>query len=66
MQELDWTTEMVPEAINDTPSEGKWVWVNARPVWKPAPKPKVGFQVQRKRWVVECTLAWLARFRRLS
>ena len=27
---------------------------------------KEGFQVQRKRWVVKRTLAWLTRFRRLS
>jgi transposase len=65
-QELGWTTEIVPKPTNDRPSDGTWVWVNARPVWKPAPKPKGGFQVQRKRWVVERTLAWLTRFRRLS
>lgn len=65
-QELGWTTEIVPKPENASQPEGKWVWVNARPVWKPAPKPKAGFQVQRKRWVVERTLAWLTRFRRLS
>jgi transposase len=65
-QELGWTTEIVPKLTNETQSEGKWVWLKARPVWKPAPKPKTGFQVQRKRWVVERTLAWLTRFRRLS
>jgi transposase len=65
-QELGWTTEIVPKPTNDRQSDGTWVWVNARPVWKPAPKPKGGFHVQRKRWVVERTLAWLTRFRRLS
>lgn len=29
-------------------------------------KPKGGFQVQRRRWVVERTFAWLSRFRRLA
>lgn len=66
LSHLGWTTEIVPKPTNDTQSEGTWIWRNARPVWKPAPKPKAGFQVQRKRWVVERTLAWLTRFRRLS
>lgn len=65
-QDLGWTTEIVPKLTNDAKSEGTWGWLNARPVWRPAPKPKAGFHVQRKRWVVERTLAWLTRFRRLS
>jgi transposase len=65
-QELGWSSEIVPGLTNTTQTQGQWVWINARPVWKPAPKPKTGFQVQRKRWVVERTLAWLTRFRRLS
>jgi putative transposase len=66
MEELGWTVEIVPGLTNTTQAEGKWVWINARPVWRPAPRPKAGFQVQRKRWIVERTLAWLTRFRRLS
>jgi transposase len=65
-QELGWATEIVPKLGNTTQQEGEWVWIKARPVWRPAPKPKAGFAVQRKRWVVERTLAWLTRFRRLS
>jgi transposase len=65
-QELGWTTEIVPKPTSETSTQGSWVWINARPVWRPTPKPKAGFQVQRKRWVVERTLAWLTRFRRLS
>ena len=30
------------------------------------PKDAVGFQVLPKRWVVERTLAWVGRYRRLS
>ena len=65
-QQLGWTVEVVPGLSNATQTDGEWVWINARPVWKPAPKPKTGFQVQRKRWIVERTIAWLTRFRRLS
>jgi transposase len=65
-QQLGWTTEIVPGLTNVTASEGCWLWRKGRPVWKPIPKPKTGFVVQRKRWVVERTLAWLTRFRRLS
>jgi transposase len=60
---LDWITEIVPFASDEAPQkkleiiDGKAVLLR---------QPKGGFQVQRKRWVVERTLAWLTRFRRLS
>lgn len=65
-EQLGWTVEVVPGLTNTTHTPGQWVWVNARPVWRPAPTSKAGFEVQRKRWIVERTIAWLTRFRRLS
>jgi putative transposase len=59
---LGWDTEIVPKPDNDSHEE--WTLANGVPVCHP--KPKAGFQLQRKRWVVERTLAWLTRFRRLS
>lgn len=55
-EHLHWTTEIVPPP-KVVLIDGKAVLVR---------QPKGGFQVQRKRWVVERTLAWLTRFRRLS
>lgn len=45
-------------------SHHKWALKDGEPVL--VPQPKGGLQVQRKRWVVERTLAWLTRSRRLS
>jgi transposase len=59
---LGWTTEVVPSAHHE--SHQHWILRNGEPVL--LPKPKGGFHVQRKRWVVERTFAWLTRFRRLS
>lgn len=43
----------------------KYVWVH-----KDAPVPEIiepkGFPLQKKRWIVERTFAWLGKFRRLS
>ncbi|HXR66691.1 MAG TPA: transposase [Ktedonobacteraceae bacterium] len=58
-EQLHWTAEIVP-GVSDACvilRNGKARLVRL---------PKEGFQVQRKRWVVERTLAWLTRFRRLS
>jgi putative transposase len=41
----------------------RWVWVPAEV--EPPPYPK-GFQVLKRRWVVERTFGWLGRYRRLS
>jgi hypothetical protein len=41
----------------------KWVWVKADR--EPPPMP-TGFQLLRRRWVVERTFGWLGRWRRLS
>lgn len=61
-EHLDWETEIVPKETND--SRQHWVLINGQPVLEP--RPKKGFQVQRRRWVVERTFAWLSRFRRLA
>lgn len=59
---LHWTTEVVP-ALSQTPSQ-RVVFRDGKA--RLVRQPKEGFQVQRKRWIVERTLAWLTRFRRLS
>lgn len=61
-EHLHWDTEIVPKASNETHHD--WVLIDGQPV--KIQKPKGGFQVQRKRWVVERTFAWLSRFRRLA
>lgn len=61
-EQLKWETEIVPKETNT--SRQDWVLINDQPVLRP--KPKGGFQVQRRRWVVERTFAWLSRFRRLA
>jgi transposase len=61
-EHLQWTLEIVPHACNE--SHQQWELVNGEPVL--VHKPKKGFHVQRKRWVVERTFAWLTRFRRLA
>lgn len=54
--------EIVPSEHNE--SHQKWELRDG--VLLDIRQPKGGFQVQRKRWIVERTLAWLTRFRRLS
>lgn len=61
-EQLHWETEIVPKETNE--SRQNWVLVDGQPVLQR--KPKGGFQVQRRRWVVERTIAWLSRFRRLA
>lgn len=55
-QTLHWTVEVVKR-------RSKWVWVPADQEPPPAP---TGFQVLRRRWVVERTFGWLGRWRRTS
>ena len=56
-EQLNWETEIVPKATNE--SRQDWVLINGQPVLER--KPKGGFHVQRRRWVVERTFAWLSR-----
>jgi len=55
-QTLGWTVEVVKRPQ-------RWVWLPEGA--EPPPKP-TGFQVLKRRWVVERTFAWLGRYRRLS
>jgi putative transposase len=53
---LGWTVEIVRKAP-------KRIWW---PVDQEPPALPTGFQVLKRRWVVERTFAWLGRYRRLS
>ena len=53
---LGWTVEVVKRPP-------RWMWLPAGA--EPPPMP-TGFQVLKRRWVVERTFAWLGRYRRLS
>jgi len=59
---LGWETEIVPQPGNQ--SHQQWVLIDGKPMC--VLQPKGGFQVQRHRWKVERTFAWLIRFRRLA
>jgi transposase len=59
---LGWTIEIVPSEHKQ--SHIDWILINGQPI--KVSKPKGGFHVQRRRWVVERTFAWLTRFRRLA
>ena len=53
---LGWTVEVVKRPQ-------RWIWLPEGA--EPPPMP-TGFQVLKRRWVVERTFAWLGRYRRLS
>lgn len=53
---LGWTVEVVKRPQ-------RWVWL---PEGAEPPQMPTGFQVLKRRWVVERTFAWLGRYRRLS
>ena len=53
---LGWTVDVVKR-----PSK----WVRCYADEEPPPLPE-GFQVLRRRWIVERTFGWLGRYRRLS
>jgi transposase len=61
-EQLTWKTEIVPKPTNEP--RQKWVLIDGQPVLKR--NPPGGFQVQRRRWVIERTFAWLSRIRRLA
>jgi putative transposase len=58
-QELGLDLEVVRRS--DDRSHGRWTEHGETP-----PQSKAGFEVLPRRWVVERTLAWLGRYRRLS
>lgn len=45
---------------------GKWVWKRGRMTWQRKRQKTGGFQVIPKRWIVERSLAWIVRWRRLA
>lgn len=61
-EHLGWGIEIVPQQEREAQTE--WALINGQLV--EIRKPKGGFQVQRKRWIVERTFGWLIRYRRLA
>jgi transposase len=64
---LGWETEIVTKAVQ-TPVQ-QWEWETMLLDGQLVVRPKLtgrGFSVQRHRWKVERTLAWLIRYRRLA
>lgn len=45
---------------------GKWVWKRGQMTWQRDRQKSSGFQVMPKRWIVERSLAWITRWRRLA
>lgn len=45
---------------------GKWVWKRGKMTWQRDRQKSTGFQVVPKRWIIERSLAWITRWRRLS
>jgi transposase len=58
-----WITEGLGLSLEIVQRRSRWVWV--RNDVEPDPIP-VGFEVIRRRWVVERTFAWILRNRRMS
>jgi putative transposase len=58
-----WITEQLGLSLEIVQRRSRWVWV--RNDVEPDPIP-AGFEVIRRRWVVERTFAWILRNRRMS
>jgi putative transposase len=58
-----WITEGLGLSLEIVQHRSRWVWV--RNDVEPDPIP-AGFEVIRRRWVVERTFAWILRNRRMS
>jgi transposase len=59
----EWITERLGLSLEIGQRRSRWVWV--RNDEEPEPVP-AGFEVVRRRWVVERTFAWITRNRRMS
>ena len=60
---VDWVEHTLGWTVQVVRRPRKWVWVRAD---QESPQVPRGFQVLPRRWVVERTLGWLGRWRRLS
>ena len=58
-----WITEQLGPSLEIVQRKSRWVWV--RDDVEPEPIP-AGFEVIRRRWVVERTFAWICCNRRMS
>jgi putative transposase len=58
-----WVTATLGWTVTIVRKRRRWVWVAEGQ--EPPPYP-VGFQVLPRRWVVERTIGWVSRYRRLS
>jgi putative transposase len=45
---------------------GKWIWKRGKMTWQQDRQKSTGFHVIPKRWIVERSLAWITRWRRLA
>lgn len=59
----EWITERLGLSLEIVQRRSRWVWV--RNDEEPEPVP-AGFEVIKRRWVVERTFAWITRNRRMS
>jgi putative transposase len=59
----EWITERLGLSLEIVRRRPRWVWVPNDV--EPEPLPE-GFEVIKRRWVAECTFAWITRNRRMS
>ena len=59
----EWITERLGLSLEIVQRRSRWVWVPKNV--EPEPLPE-GFEVIKRRWVVERTFAWICRNRRMS
>lgn len=59
----EWITERLGLSLEIVQRRSRWVWVPKDVEPEPVP---AGFEVIKRRWVVERTFAWISRNRRLS
>jgi len=60
---VDWVEQTLGWTVQVIRRPRRWMWVRAD---QEPPVVPAGFQVLPRRWVVERTLGWLGRWRRLS